>query len=47
MLLIKNQRIFHNIASYSINRLNVLIPFLFLINQKSSAIGDFFYLYDP
>lgn len=42
MLLIKNQRIFHNIVTHLINRVYTLISFLFLINRKSSFIGDFF-----
>lgn len=42
MLLIKNQRIFHNIATTYINHVRVLLSFLFLINKKSSFIGDFF-----
>ncbi len=42
MLLIKNQRIFHNIVTPLVNRLNALIPYLFLMNNRSSFIGDFF-----
>lgn len=42
MLLIKNQRIFHNIVTPLINRLNALISRLFLMNNRSSFIGDFF-----
>lgn len=40
MLLIKNQRIFHNIVTHLINRASTLISWLFLI--RSSFIEDFF-----
>lgn len=40
MLLIKNQRIFHNIVTRLINRANTLISLLFLI--RSSLFEDFF-----
>ena len=42
MLLIKNQRIFHTIVTHLANCVSTLSSFLFLINRKSSLIGDFF-----